>query len=472
VFDDQQGFREAVTMPRQGCCVIPTQDASILDRLEGLSKVIPPEVIEQALLQTGRDKQKACRLSHEVMLWIVLAMGVLTHLPIRQVFKHARRMRPGEKTPSRGNLCEGRQRLGVEAVQRVFALVVRPLATPQMPGTFYKALRPMGIDGTLEDVPDTPANDARFGRSSGGRGDGAFPQVRKVSLVELGTHVEVALAIGGWHDSEPKLVSQLWDKIPADALLIEDRGFFSYAHWQQLHERVKLLVRVKNNMIFKPMQRLPDGSYLAKIYPSSYARDKDRDGILVRVIEYTLDDPQRTGHGEKHVLLTNLFDHETYPALELACEYHERWEEELVFDEQKTHLDPRRPGKPAQLRSQTPAGVEQELYALSLGHFVVRALMLEAAQQQNLDVDRLSFTGCLRILQARLPECASSTPLGLDRWYRLLVAEMTQERIEPRRNRVNPRVIKRKMSKWLKKRPQHRHRPPLKKTFAETVLIT
>jgi hypothetical protein len=448
------------------------RDASILDRLAGLSKVIPPEVMEQALLQCGLDKQKTCRLSHRVMLWIVLAMGLLTHLSIRQVFKHARRMRPGDKTPSRSNLCEARQRLGVEPVRRVFDLVVRPLATPTTPGAFYKGLRPMGIDGTVQDVPDTPANDARFGRSSGGRGDGAFPQVRKVSLVELGTHVEVAMVIGGWHDSEQKLVGQLWDKIPADALLIEDRGFFSYEHWKALHERVKLLVRVKNNMIFKPIQRLPDGSYLAKIYPSSYARDKDRDGIVVRVIEYTLDDPQRTGHGEKHVLLTNLFDHEVYPALELACEYHERWEEELVFDEQKTHLDPRRPGKPAQLRSQTPAGVEQELYALSLGHFVVRALMLEAAQQENRDVDRLSFTGCLRILQARLPECDSSTPTGLEQWYRLLIAEMAEERIEPRRNRVNPRVIKRKMSKWRKKRPEHRHRPPLKKTFAETVVIT
>ena len=460
-------------MTRQGCCVVPTQDTSILDRLEGLSKVIPPELLEQALLQTGRGEQKACRLSHRVMLWIVLAMGVLTHLPIRQVFKHARRMRSGEKTPSRSNLCEGRQRLGVEPVRRVFDLVVRPLATPQTPGAFYKGLRPMGIDGTVQDVPDTPANDAHFGRSSGGRGDGAFPQVRKVSLVELGTHVEVAMAIGGWHDSEQKLVSQLFGKIPVDALLIEDRGFFSYAHWKMLDSReVKLLLRVKSNMILWPIQRLPDGSYLAKIYPSSYARDKDRDGIVVRVIEYTLDDPQRTGHGQKHLLLTNLFDHETFPAKELACAYHERWEEELVFDEQKTHQDPRRPGKPAQLRSQTPAGVEQELYALSLGHFVVRALMLEAANEGQLDVDRLSFTGCLRILQARLPECGNSTPVRLEQWYDLLLEEMAQERIEPRRNRVNPRVVKRKMSKWLKKRSEHRHRPPLKKTFAETVVIT
>ena len=44
--------------------------------------------------------------------------------------------------------------------------------------------------------------------------------------MELGTHVEVAMAVGGYHDSKQKLVEQLWDHLPADALLLEDRGFF------------------------------------------------------------------------------------------------------------------------------------------------------------------------------------------------------------------------------------------------------
>ena len=264
-------------------------------------------------------------------------------------------MRPNEKTPSRSNLCEARQRLGVEPVRRVFELVVHPLATPETPGAFYKGYRLMGIDGTVMDVPDSPANEERFGRSSGGRGDAAFPQIRKLSLVELGTHVETALAIGGYHDSEQKLVVQLFDKIPDDALLLEDRNFFSYDHWKELDSRgVKLLVRIKSTMILKPIERLPDGSCLAKIYPSSYDRDKDRKGIVVRVIEYTLDDPLRTGHGETHRLLTKLLDHMMFPAMELICLYHERWEEEQVYDEQKTHQDPRRPTKPAHFRSQTP----------------------------------------------------------------------------------------------------------------------
>jgi hypothetical protein len=151
--------------------------------------------------------------------------------------------------------------------------------------------------------------------------------------------------------------------------------------------------------------------------------------------------------------------------------YHERWEHELVYDEQKTHQDPRRATKPAHLRSETPAGVIQEIYALSLGHFVIRSLMFEAAETVGLDPDRLSFVGCFQILKCRLPECDSTTPESFEAWYRGVLWEMQEERIEERRNRINPRVIKRKMSKWKKKRPEHRHLPPLKKTFQESVVM-
>ena len=192
----------------------------------------------------------------------------------------------------------------------------------------------------------------------------------------------------------------------------------------------------------------------------------------MRVIKYTLNDPQRSGHQEEHTLLTDLLDEIEYPAEELIAGYHWRWEHELVFDEQKTHQDPPRASKPAHLRSETPLGVLQEIYALSLAHFVIRSLMFQAAERAGLDTDRLSFTGCFQILQCRLPECDTRTPQSFQAWYEALLDEMARERIESRRNRVNPRVIKRKMKNWLKKRPEHRHRPPLTKTFMESVVLT
>ena len=397
-------------------------------------------------------------------------MGLFTNVPIRQVFRYSRRMRGDGKCPARSSLCVGRQRLGVEPLRALHRAVVRTLATPETPGAFYRGWRLMAIDGVVMDVPDSAAN-ASFGRSTGGRGDGAFPQVRKVSLVELGTHVELAFVEGGYHDGETTLARQLFDHLPTDSLLLEDRGFFSYEDWKTLHSRVKLLVRGKSNLVLKPIRKLSDGSYLAKIYPSEKARRKDQEGIVVRVIDYTLDDPQRTGHGVTHRLLTNLLDETEAPALELIELYHERWEEELVFDEQKTHQDPRRAEKPAQLRSETPDGVRQELYALSLGHFVIRSLMFEAARPLGLDVDRLSFVNCFRILQCRLPECDSRTAASLQDWYQALLAEFRHENIGPRRNRINPRVIKRKMSKWPQKRPDHRKPKPLLQTFKQCVVM-
>jgi hypothetical protein len=438
--------------------------------LAGLEKVIAPELVTQALATTGKQSTRKLTLTNEIMIWVVLAMGLFTEMPIRQVFKVSRRLRKGEKSPARSSLCVARQRLGSEPLVELHRMVAKPMATVNTPGAFYRGMRKVAFDGTVLDVPDCEAHQY-LGRSSGSRGEGPFPQVRKVSLVELGTHIEFAFAYGGWKDSEKVLVEQLWDAIPDDALLIEDRGFFSYKSWKALHTKHKLLVRVTKSMVLKPIEYFPDGSYLAKIYRGSWYRDNDRQGIVVRVIEYKLDDPQRTGHDEVHRLMTNLFDAEQYPAMELIMEYHERWEEEIVFDEQKTHQDPCRAEKTTHLRSETTDGLKQELYALSLGHFITRAMMLEAAGTRRMDVDRLSFKGCFQILKTRLPECDPQTESSFADWFEAVLWEMSCEAIPVRRNRINPRVIKRKMSRWNKCRPEHRKQPPLKKTFEETVVM-
>jgi hypothetical protein len=49
------------------------------------------------------------------------------------------------------------------------------------------------------------------------------------------------------------------------------------------------------------------------------------------------------------------------------------------------------------------------------GHFVFRVLKQEAAAREGIDPCRLSFTGALKILRRRLPECPASRR-GLRRW--------------------------------------------------------
>src|SRR6516165_2498995 len=185
------------------------------------------------------------------------------------------------------------------------------------------------------------------------------------------------------------MAHSLLRSLQKDMLLLWDRNFLSYQTVAEVRQRgAHLLARIKSNLIFEPIRVLADGSYLAKLYRSPADRRQDRDGILVRIIEYTFEDPGRPGSGEVHRLLTTLLDEVLDPAEALIVLYHERWEEELTIDELKTHQRER-----PVLRSQTPAGVVQEIEGLLLAHYVVRVLMSEAARQHGLPPRRLSFVG-------------------------------------------------------------------------------
>lgn len=451
------------------------QGGRLLDRLLLLQQFIPADEVLQVLRETGCINQRRCTLTFEVTCWLVLAMGVLTDLPPRAVFKAATSLHLLDFTPARSSLCEARQRLGIAPLRRLFCRLARPLARPDTPGASLNGLRLMGIDGVVMTVPDSPANARAFGRASAGpRGLAAFPQVRKVSLVELGTHAEVAFAVRGSNakGGEQGLVPALLRHAGAGMLLLLDAGFYGYHLWHRaVTTQAQLLARLSSRLKSPVLKALPDGSSLSKVYPDANARRQDRGGLWVRVIRYTHDDPRRVNCGKEHRLLTTLLDAQEHPARGLILACHERWEIELVFDEQETHHAPRVPGKEAQLRSETPAGVVQELYAPSLGHYLTRAFMAEAAAGAGLDPDRLSFVGCLRVLRNRLPEYPAVAPPQRAGWYRALLREMAGERTQPRRNRVNPRVVKVKMSKFKEKRAEHRNIRPLTQTFEESIVM-
>ncbi len=231
------------------------ESGMVTDRLVGLSEFISDELIGQALKETRKHNRANAKITHEIMLWVVLAMGVLTELPLRAVFKHARRMRPTETTPPRNTLCSARQRLGVAPLRWVFENVVGPVANDNTPGAFYKRLRMVGFDGTCVEIPDSQQNSRVFGRPSGSRGDGAFPQVRKLSLVELGTHAELAFVLKPYARSEQAMVWGLRKRLQPQMLLLCDRNFFSYRLRKELDGRgVRMLFRLKKGMILEPIE--------------------------------------------------------------------------------------------------------------------------------------------------------------------------------------------------------------------------
>jgi hypothetical protein len=350
----------------------------------------------------------------------------------------------------------------------VFKQCCHPIATKETIGAFLFGLRLMALDSTIEDVPDTPANARAFGRFSAPRGASAFPQVRCVYLVECGSHAIVDAGIWPCHTSEHVGGFRLLRSITAGMLLMWDRGFHDYEMFRLVRQRhAHVLARLSALIQPEYIRTLPDGSRLAYLYPAGYRRKKQAERLLVRVIEYTIADPARNGSHEPHRVVTTLLNPGTAPALELVVAYHERWEIEITIDEIDSHQ--RLINHP--LRSKKPVGVIQEIYALLIAHFVVRSLMHQAALEQHIDPDRLSFLGAIRLVQAALPEVQMTCPEHVPRLMARLVHEIGQERLPKRRNRCNPRVVKRKMSDFPLKRLEHLQPPKPTGPFCQSVLL-
>jgi IS4 transposase len=188
-------------------------------------------------------------------------------------------------------------------------------------------------------------------------------------------------------------------------LCLADRFFPGYQLWQKAARTgAELLWRVRQNARLEVDQRWADGSYLSRIYSSTSHRRKQRQAIVVRVIEYRLQDVP--GAERIYRLITTILDPKLAPAKELAALYHERWEIETMLDELKTHLR----GAQIVLRSKTPELVQQEFYGLLMAHFAIRGLMHEAALQADEDPDRLSFVHAVHVVQRRLPRYVAIPP--------------------------------------------------------------
>jgi hypothetical protein len=445
----------------QGC---DDSVANPLPYIRGLYQLIPEGRRAALLSRTGRSSERRRCLPADSVVWLVIAMALVAADSIPNV---GRRLHPSRDhpEPTDSAFSQARRRRGVAPVRHLFHETARPMATRQTVAACYRGGRLMGRDGPTLDRPDTPANARPFGRPKTGRAAGAFPQVRLRALGALGPHAVGGRSITPISHGAPSMVGSLWDHLGPGMLLVGDRGFFRDELIRSVCEReAHLLARVKSNTVLWPTRRLADGSSLAKSYPSAADRRRARRGLPVRVIEYTHDDPNRPGAGERHRLITDLTNPVDLPAPAAPLVDHERWDEERALDEITTPLS----GRAVPIRSKAPAGVVQEVDGLVLAHDVVRQVRPDAAVVARQDPDRLSFIDALRVLQGQLPESPLRSAETGDHGR---LRAVRRQVLRPRRDRWYARVIKRKMSNWRKKRPAHRNPPQPTKPFWEAVVL-
>ena len=363
---------------------------------------IPSNAIEQAIAKAKASEDRKRALPSHLVICLIIAMSLWSCASIRTVLKNLvdglseAWVRVGQywRVPCKSSITEARQRIGSEVMNRLFHLVVRPLATDQTPGAFLGGLRIMAVDGTVFDVPDSKANARVFGYPASRLGtQAAFPKVRLVLLIEAGTHLIVDALMCPYRIGERVRVKKLLRSVTQGMLLMWDRGLHSYVMVQAtLAQKCDYLGRVPKNVKFQVEKDLEDGSYLSWIAPDGTSKKKGGTKILGRVIEYTI---ETDGEPQIYRLITSLTNITLFPALLLATEYHQRWQVENTIDEMKVHLL----GRKTLIRSLNPREVVQEVYGWLLGHWAVRSLMFQVAEHAQISPLRLSFTGTLHVVR-------------------------------------------------------------------------
>jgi hypothetical protein len=381
-----------------------------------LTKTIPLAEIQTVLGSTGKTSVRQRDLPAHVVVYYVVALALYMQSSYREVLRCLLEgirwlLGPGDgvKVTGKSGISQARTRLGWEPLQQLHDGIVKPIAVESTKGAWYRMWRLVSMDGSTLDTADEKDNEKAFGRPSASRGKSAFPQVRFVSLVENGTHVLFGTRMGGVDTSEITLAKQVLSSLAKGMLCLADRNFFGFKLWNQARSTgADLLWRVKKNLRLPCEKRLPDGSYLSRVYESPKEQRHGRNGVVVRVIDYRLEGIP--GAEPIYRLLTTILDHEAAPATELAALYHERWEIETALDELKTHLR----GSRIVLRSKTPDLVRQEFYGLMMAHFAIRGLMHEAALKANADPDTLSFLHAVRVVRRKIAMFGSIPPSGQD----------------------------------------------------------
>lgn len=381
-----------------------------------LTKTFSLNQVKAVLVSQGKASQRQRELPAHVVVYYVICLALFMHVSYREVLRCLLEgltwlLGPGEDLAATGKsgISQARTRLGWQVMRQLHEEVVKPVAVEATQGAWHRRWRLVSLDGSTLDVADEKENERAFGRPSASRGSSAYPQMRFVSLVENGTHVLFGTRMADYATGEITLAHEVTASLQKGMLCLADRNFFGFGLWNRARGTgADLLWRVKKNLRLAVEKRLPDGSYLSRIYGSERDRRHRTNGVVVRVIDYRL---EGIADAEPiYRLVTTVLNPAEGPAEEWAALYHERWEIETALDELKTHLR----GARMVLRSKTPDLVRQEFYGLLLAHFAIRGLMHEAALKAGEDPDRLSFVHAVRVVRRKLPLYGAISPSGED----------------------------------------------------------
>src|SRR4051794_2673460 len=299
-------------------------------------------------------------------------------------------------------------------------------------GVWWHGRLVCAVDGSTLCCPDTPANLAVYRKGGGHHGGTGYPMVRLAALVACGTRALLAATFGSTSIDEREHAAGLLGALHPGMLVLADRNFGYRPTLTALAGTgADLLVRVKAGRRLPVCRRCGDGSWLSRIGP-----------LEVRVLRAQITIATAAGaRSELYQLVTTVTDPGC--AADLIRLYHQRWEIETAYAELKQSILTGRV-----LRARTPAGIEQEIYALLVTYQALRIAICDATiALPDVDPDRGSFTVALHAARDQLIAAAgviAETTIDL---VGVIGRHVLDHLLPDRRCRTTPRVVKRAISK-------------------------
>jgi hypothetical protein len=402
-----------------------------------LTQQVPFEMVDAALEETCRLQRRVRDLPARVVVYLLLAGCLFAELGYPQVWGRLTAGLGGLPVagPAASAMTQARRRLGPGPLRALFFL----LRGPSPADARWRGLLVCAVDGTVMTVADSTANLAAYAKQKGGAtGGSGYPQLRLLALVSCGTRTVIDAVFGPCSSGETTYAAGLIRSLRAGMLLLADRNFGAGPLAGQIAAAgADFLIRARTGSTapkLPVLRRLPDGSWLSLF-----------GGVPVRVIDAAWTVTTSAGRFTSDCrLITTLTDPARFPASDLAVLYHERWEIETAYLELKSTILGGRV-----LRARTPAGIEQEVYALLVTYQALRTALADAASTvPGTDPDRASFTIALNAARDQVTLAAgviAGARVDLaGQIGRLALARL----MPPRRLRISPRVVKRAISKY------------------------
>lgn len=423
--------------------------ADELNSVDKFKSFLDPEILEQAFEYSGVATVRRRRLPLEAVMWSVIGMSLFRNEPVWDIASKLDISLPGKnKLVAPSALVQARQRLGDEAVGRVFHMLAQ--RTFQQ-GAFEQwcGLNLLAVDGVMFRAQDTQDNHIEFGCERNNHGDAAYPQIRMCSLMETSSHMLLASEFDSRKVAEMTLAQRLLPSVPDNSLTLFDKGYYSLGllhQWRQKGKQTHWMLPARKDLQYTIKRQLNDNDAVIILNSTPQARKKFDDlpeVIEARLTSYQLD-------GKTYRVLSSMTDTLRYPYDDVVDVYTQRWEIEVGFREMKQGLHQAR----LTLRSKKPEMVRQELWGLLLAYNLVRMAMLDAVKHTpDVAPSRLSFSLCMRQVMTFFISVTIRSASKLPEHYEYLLETLRMLELPNKRpDRTYPRVVKGLPRKYPKKK--------------------